>query len=63
MKTEKLEDRVSYSINSVKDILIVWIDNEIIATLDFSATPELLSNRKYCQNLAMEVALESSLNN
>jgi hypothetical protein len=61
MTENQFLELATYSINTIKNELIVWWENQIVATLDFSETPEKLQDDKYCFNLAEEVVLESSL--
>jgi len=61
MTENQFLELVTYSINTIKNELIIWWKNQIVATLDFSETTEKLQDNKYCSNLAEEVVLESSL--
>jgi len=60
MTTQEFLEKVSYSTNTVKEKLIIWYNNAIIADLDFSDTPEKLQDDNYCSDIAEQVALESS---
>jgi hypothetical protein len=61
MKEEEFLKNVSYSTNTIKEQLIIWWKNQIVAEMDFSFEPELLQDDEYCQELSNRVALESSL--
>ena len=60
MTEQEFLEKISYSINTVKEQLIVWYDNQILAELDFSFEPKLLNDDEYCEELITRVALESS---
>lgn len=61
MSEQEFLEKVSYSTNTLQNKLIIWYNNQILAELDFSETPEKLQNDNYCTEIAEQVALESSL--